>query len=157
MNIHDAIKQKQFNSIQEEALVNLIYTVNRINSKNAELLKPFNLSPQQYNLLRILKGVHPKAHTIQAIKQRMLDKTPNTTRLIDKLEQAGYVLRDRCTADRRVIYVSITSSGISLVNQLTNLIEKSAAYTAHLTHEEATQLSELMNKIRDYIDKPEHE
>lgn len=149
MNIEESIQQKSFKSPQQKAMINIVYTGLWIQSQQSELLRSFDISLQQFNVLRILKGVYPEAHTIQSIKSRMLDKTPNTTRLIDKLEKKGLVCRERCTEDRRVIYVQITEEGLKVVNKMTHTLTNS--FTAHhsLSDEEAELLSDWLDKMRD--------
>ena len=151
MNILRAIKQKAFAHPLQQAQVNVIYTANRLLAAHAEQLRPYDLSVQQYNVLRILKGVYPKKHTIHAIRERMLDKTPNTTRLIDKLETRNLVERERCTKDRRVIYVAITDQGITLLEQISQTFDPGKVPDSSLSDEELIQLSNLLDKLRQSL------
>lgn len=150
MKIEDAIQQKTFKSPQQKALINLVYTGLWIQAKQAELMRPFGISIQQFNVLRILKGVYPKSHTIQSIKSRMLDKTPNTTRLIDKLEAKDLVCRERCSVDRRVIYVEITTTGLKLVEELSQKLKTDFQAHYSLTNEEAEHMSEWLDRMREH-------
>lgn len=148
MKIEEAIQQKGFKSPQQKALINIVYTGLWIQSKQSELLRSFDISLQQFNVLRILKGVYPNSHTIQSVKSRMLDKTPNTTRLIDKLEQKDLVCRERCTEDRRVIFVQITDEGLKVVNEMTRILNSQFNAHFNLSDDEANQLSNLLDCMR---------
>ena len=150
MKIEDAIQQTSFSSPQHKALINLVYTGLWVQAKQSELMRPLGISLQQFNVLRILKGVYPKSHTIQSIKSRMLDKTPNTTRLIDKLESKNLVCRERCSVDRRVIYVEITTDGLKLVDEISEKLN--TEFKAHyaLTDEQAENLSNWLDDMREH-------
>ena len=149
MKIEEAIQTNKFESPLSKALVNIIYTGSFLLAKHAEVLKPYGISPQQYNVLRILRGSHPDKLTVQAIKNRMLDKTPNTTRLVDKLLTAGLVLRERCTEDRRVVYVSISDSGMHLMKELDQNENQLNNYLGNLNNAELLQLSDWLDALRN--------
>lgn len=149
MKIEEAIQTNKFESPLSKALVNIIYTGSYLLAKHAEILKPYGISPQQYNVLRILRGSYPDKLTVQAIKNRMLDKTPNTTRLVDKLLTAGLVLRERCTEDRRVVYVSISDSGMHLMKELDQNESQLNNYLGNLNNAELLQLSDWLDALRN--------
>ncbi|WP_242135350.1 MarR family winged helix-turn-helix transcriptional regulator [Aestuariivivens marinum] len=128
-----------------KALINIIYTANWINSHQNEFFKPFGISPQQFNILRILKGAG-KPIKVQTIKERMVERAPNATRLMDKLCAKQLINRLACVDDRRVVHIEITSQGLNLLDIIAkdfneNLLE-------NLTEEEALTLSDLLDKIR---------
>lgn len=148
MKIEEAIKSK-FSSEQQKALLNIIYTANWLNSIEIERLKPYGISPQQYNVLRILRGSHPKSMTVFSIKDRMLDKTPNTTRLLDKLLNKNLITRVRCEQDRRVVHVNITEFGLKQLSKLDLEVDKIESLLSFITDEEANTINSLMDKIRD--------
>lgn len=128
-----------------KALLNIIYTANWINSKQNEYFKSFGISPQQYNILRILRGAG-EAISVQTIKDRMLERAPNATRLMDKLCAKNFIKRISCSSDRRVVHIEITANGLQLLKDIDadykeDLLEQ-------LTEKEAILLSDLLDKIR---------
>jgi MarR family transcriptional regulator, 2-MHQ and catechol-resistance regulon repressor len=119
--------QSRFTSEQQKAMLNVLFTANWLRSHQVIRLKPYGISPQQYNILRILRGALNPAHAgassdgrmkAQSIKERMIDRAPNATRLTDKLIAKGLVKRERCDDDRRVIYVRITPKGLELLARI---------------------------------------
>lgn len=128
-----------------KAMLNVLYTANWIQSKQNAFFKPFNISPQQYNILRILRGA-AKAISVQTIKDRMLEKSPNATRLMDKLCDKVLIERVACAGDRRVVHIKITKQGLALLTQIDN--EGKQDYLSNLTLKEAKSLSDLLDKIR---------
>lgn len=118
MKIEEAIKQKEFKSEYQKLFINIIYTANWLNNESIKTLKPFGISPQQYNVLRILKGQYPNAIMVNNIIDRMLDKSSNASRLVDKLKQKGLVERKTCNNDRRQVDIKITKNGIDLLSTI---------------------------------------
>lgn len=148
MRFEEEIQQQRFRSAQLKAILNVMFTSSWWIGQTDRLLKPYGLSMQQYNILRILRGSHPKALTVLSIKGRMLDRTPNTTRLVDKLLEKQLVHRERCEQDRRVVYVGITEEGLLLMSELDEIIGAQEAGLQTLSDQEALQLSELLDKLR---------
>jgi len=109
--------KSRFESEQQKAMLNVMFTANWMRSKLADLYRPFGISTQQYNILRILRGAKSRMK-MQSVKERMIDRAPNATRLTDKLIAKGLVLRERCDEDRRVVYVSISGKGLEMLSQL---------------------------------------
>jgi len=128
-----------------KALLNIIYTANWISSEQSVFFKPFGISSQQYNILRILKGAGEPIK-VQAIKERMLERSPNATRLMDKLNDKQLINRLPCPNDRRVVHIEITNKGLSLINDISKEIKHD--YLKNLTEDEAGILSDLLDKIR---------
>ena len=128
-----------------KALLNIIYTANWISSIQNEFFKPFGISPQQFNILRILRGAG-KAISVQSIKDRMLERAPNATRLMDKLCAKELINRIPCPEDRRVVHIEITKKGLELLK----VIDKSFKddLLENLSDKEALKLSDLLDKIR---------
>ena len=151
MKIEEAIQQKKFTSEYQKALINILYTSGQILSNNTRVLRPFNISQQQFNVLRILRGLHPHTATVKLLTERMLDKMSNASRLVEKLKQKGLVERLTCEKDRRRVDISITEKGLKLVEEASLVIEKNIEeiYSV-LTKEEAQQLSDLLDKIRGH-------
>lgn len=128
-----------------KALLNIIYTANWINSQQNAFFKPFGLSPQQYNILRILRGAKEPLK-VQTIKERMIERSPNATRLMDKLNDKDYIERVACPSDRRVVYINITKKGLKLLEEISKELKHD--HIKNLTEEEAGILSDLLDRIR---------
>ncbi|RKE95190.1 MarR family winged helix-turn-helix transcriptional regulator [Ichthyenterobacterium magnum] len=128
-----------------KALLNIIYTANWISSHQNAFFKPFGISPQQYNILRILKGAG-EAIKVQTIKERMLERAPNATRLMDKLCDKNLIHRLPCPDDRRVVHIEITKNGLQLLDEISK--EFKDDLLENITEKEADQLSNLLDKIR---------
>ncbi|RSC93743.1 MarR family winged helix-turn-helix transcriptional regulator [Tenacibaculum singaporense] len=128
-----------------KAFINIKYTANWINSQENEFFKQYSISSQQFNILRILRGAK-EAIKVQTIKDRMIERAPNATRLMDKLCEKNLIDRERCKHDRRVVYISITQQGKKLLKAIDDKLHLD--FIENLTEEEATQLSDLLDKIR---------
>ena len=149
MNILEEIKQKSFKSSIEKAAVNLLYTHNWYRDKYKEIYKAYDLKVQHYNVLRILKGSSPKSISPSEIKDRMLDKSPDLTRLLDKLVDKGFADRHLCPENRRKMDVMITKSGEDMLNKITSLHQQlQKEQQKNITEAEAEQLSDLLDKFR---------
>lgn len=116
--IEEAIKQKRFKSPAHRLLVNVLFTASYLNTLHLQRLRPYDISVQQFNMLRILRGQSPKAISVNELIDRMLDKSSNASRLVEKLRQKGFVERNECPADRRRVDVRITQSGLDLLDKL---------------------------------------
>ncbi|NOR27739.1 MAG: MarR family transcriptional regulator [Lutibacter sp.] len=128
-----------------KALINIKYTANWLDTIGSEVLKPYQISIQQYNILRILRGAE-KAITVNSVKDRMIQKSPNSTRLMDKLCDKGFIERARCENDRRVVYVEISDKGLKLLSKIN--IEEFDSHLKSITEEEAKILNKILDKIR---------
>lgn len=135
----------KFENNRVKAMLNIIYTANWITSCQNEFFKDFGISPQQYNILRILKGAD-KPLKVQTIKDRMLERSPNATRLMDKLCAKKYIERLPSEDDRRVVKISITKEGRSLLEAIPKNLNKDLL--KNLNEKEAEQLSDLLDKMR---------
>lgn len=135
----------RFKSDKVKALINIKYTANWLNSKENKFFKPYGISPQQFNILRILRGAKDKVK-VQLVKERMIERAPNATRLMDKLCDKTLISRERCDHDRRVVYVRITNQGLELLKTIDE--NKTLSFLENLTNEEAQTLSDLLDKIR---------
>ncbi|MGB5323207.1 MarR family winged helix-turn-helix transcriptional regulator [Lutimonas sp.] len=128
-----------------KALLNIKYTASWLDQIATELLKPHNISEQQYNILRILRGAS-KEITVTEVKERMIQKSPNSTRLMDKLCDKKLIDRSRCESDRRVVFVKITKKGLDLLERI-NMADFHS-YMDRLTDEEAELLNKLLDRLR---------
>lgn len=135
-----------FANSKVKAMLNILYTANWINNKQNAFFKPYGLSPQQYNILRILRGANSKLK-VQTIKERMIERAPNATRLMDKLLSKQLIKRQACKLDRRVVYVKITKEGLALLSEIDKQ-ENRFLFLYNLTEDEAITLSNLLDKAR---------
>ena len=148
MSLEQDIKQSEFKSPYSKAIINIIYTNNWLQSLQVEIFKPFDLTLQQYNVLRILRGQYPEPITVIAIIERMLDKMSNASRLVDKLLAKNLVIRKLCPNDRRAVDVLITEKGMNILAEIDKLQEKWEDQLHGLTENEALALSDLLDKMR---------
>ena len=149
MSIEKDIKQqKPFKSPYQKLVVNILYTNNWMNSDHMNILKPFDLTAQQYNVLRILRGQYPNPITVNGIIERMLDKMSNASRLVDKLLLKELVSRCDNQDDRRACDVRITQKGLDVLKEIDVLQENWETSFSNLTPEEAGTLSDLLDKLR---------
>lgn len=145
MKIEEIIKAK-FKSEHHKAVVNIRYTSNWIGAFHNKQLAEFDLSLPQFNILRILRGANEPL-SIKIVKQRMLEKSPNTTRLIDKLISKEMVDRSRSDDDRRVVHIEITKKGLKVLEKIDDVFDD-MSLAENLSFEEAAMLNVLLNKLR---------
>lgn len=147
--LSDLIKQDHFESPAQEAMLNVMVTYPWLVGELAATMDEFDLTPAQYNVLRILRGRHPERATCSYIGERLLDRTPDVTRLLNRLQRAGLIDRRRAAHDRRVVEVCITDEGLRRLKQADPLVgEAMHRLTANLTEEEHRTLSALLEKLR---------
>jgi MarR family multiple gene transcriptional regulator MgrA len=127
--------------------LNIIYTSNWFTSQHSAKLKPHGITQQQYNILRILRGQHPNPASIKLLKERMMDKMSDASRLVEKLRLKGLLERKICKADRRNVDVVITPKGLDLLTSLDHLDDNFKDIIA-LNKDEVHQLNELLDKLR---------
>ncbi|SEP64663.1 MarR family winged helix-turn-helix transcriptional regulator [Neolewinella agarilytica] len=148
-SIEEAIQQPKFETSSHRAQVNIIYTAAWLNHGTIKALKPYGLSLQQFNIMRILRGRGGQPSTIKLLTERMLDKMSNASRLVDKLKEKGYVERKECAEDRRRVDILITEAGLDVIERASQAVERSRSSSFNtLTDEEANQLSHLLDKLR---------
>jgi DNA-binding MarR family transcriptional regulator len=148
MKIEDEIKQSKFNSEYEKLIVNVLYTGNWMNLVSSKNLKPYGLTLPQYNVLRILRGQHPKPATVNLLIDRMLDKSSNASRIVDRLLLKNWVTRKICKKDRRSVDVVITEKGMELLKKIDLLQPKWRKEFETLSETEANKLNYLLDKLR---------
>ena len=148
MGISEEIKQKSFKSELNKAVVNIIYTNGWLSQKQMEVFRPHGLTTPQFNILRILRGQYPNPSTINMLIDRMLDKSSNASRIVDKLESKGLVKRKQCNDDRRAVDVFISDLGLSLLAQIDNELEEWESKINKLTEQECGVLNDLLDKLR---------
>ena len=149
MKIEEVVKSNAIMGLSQKAVLNIIYTQNNINERLIEILKPYDLSNEQYNVLRILRGQKGNPANMCLIQERMLAKTSNTTRLVDKLLLKELVTRKVCKENRRKIEVLITEKGLDILKELDPKVDNyEQNIVANLSSSELEQLNELLEKIR---------
>lgn len=148
MKIEDEIKQQKFKSEHQKAVINLLYTASWLQGKQQDFFKPFNITLQQFNILRILKGQHPKSISGTEIKARMLDRNSDVSRLLDRLVAKNLISKQTCPNDKRATDVNITDTGLDLLRSL-DKYQSEIDGVLSLNEEEAVQLSQLLDKCRN--------
>jgi DNA-binding MarR family transcriptional regulator len=148
--LQDEIRQtRPFASPAEEAHLALLRTADRLSRRITDLVEPLEITAQQYNVLRILRGSHPGRLPTLEIAERMIEQAPGITRLLDRLEAKGLVARERCDEDRRRVYCSITPAGIALLAALDRPVAGLARKNFEtLSDNETRQLIRLLEKLR---------
>lgn len=152
MSIETDIKQTRFRNVYHRMALNLLYTTNWLSDSQACLLKSYDLTSQQYNVLRIVRGQHPNPVRVNDIIERMLDKMSNASRLVDKLLLKGLVKRTECPHDRRAVDVVITEAGMDILSELDKMQDSWENQLRNLSEQEANQLSDLLDKLRGSIE-----
>jgi DNA-binding MarR family transcriptional regulator len=141
---------RRFDSLEQEVFLNLWRTYDRLRAFEDELFARFELTPQQYNALRLLKSEHPNPLPTLELAGRLVSRAPDITRLLDKLEQRGLIERDRRAENRRVVRVGITPAGLKLLEQLcAPILECHRMQLGHLTRQQLNELGALLNVARE--------
>ncbi len=149
MRLEQEIKQvKPFVNEFVKATVNVMYTGNYVQDFTAKNLKEFDINDQHYNILRILKGRYPHSLCPGEIKEVLINKRGDLTRLIDKLVKKGLVNRDVNSQNRRMMDITINKDGLKLLELVNRKLHKSSKFSANLTEKEAKQLNTLLDKFR---------
>jgi DNA-binding MarR family transcriptional regulator len=148
MRIEDEIKQTTFSSEQHKAYINLAFTAGWLGQQQTAAFRPYGLTPPQFNILRILRGQHPLPATVALLIDRMLDKTSNASRIVDKLEEKQLVTRKVCPANRRAVDIRITDAGLALLQRIEDEDALASIHLANLNDDELRQLNTLLDKIR---------
>jgi DNA-binding MarR family transcriptional regulator len=143
------IRQERFESPVQEAMLNLMVAAEHLRERMDRLCAEFDLSPSQYNVLRILRGA-PEGHPRCEIARRMIDRAPDVTRLVDRLERRGLVERDRSAADRRLSLTRITPAGLALLERMRPRLDEEHRHLAErISHADQRELSRLCEQIYD--------
>lgn len=148
MKIEDEIRQSRFKNEFHRLSVNLMYTHSWLHLKNQAHLKPFGITIQQYNILRILRGQYPGTATVNLLIERMLDKMSNASRLVEKLRKKDLVERRTCEKDRRAVDVIITSQGLELLQEIEKCDKRWEKQFHTLSLPEVRALNNLLDKLR---------
>ena len=154
MRIEEEIKQPIFRDEYQKAHINLVYTSGWLQLRQATAFKPYGLTLPQFNILRILRGQHPLPATVALLIDRMLDKTSNASRIVDRLEEKKLVTRTVCPANRRAVDIRITVAGLALLERIEQDGVLNASDLTQLNDAEVQQLNGLLDKIRSGDELP---
>jgi len=148
MKLESEIKQSKFRNEKHKLAINLIYSYSWLMNLQAVLFDKYNITGSQYNILRILRGQYPNPATVNLLKERMVDKMSDASRLVERLRVKGLVQREICPDDRRRVDVLITEKGLELLAEMDKLNEKYDSFFQNLTEEDSNKINELLDKMR---------
>lgn len=148
MKLQDAIKTDRFRDEQHKATLNILYTSYWLKSQLNKVMKEHNITQEQFNVMRILKGKHPDAMCVRDVASRMLEKNSNVPRIIDRLVAKKLVKRFTSKEDKRETLITLTEAGIEHLDIVSKAVEMKTNEILDLTSNEATQLNELLDKLR---------
>jgi len=148
MSLEKEIHQREFRNEYHKALVNIQHTYNYVIGKVNDQFKVFGVTRQQYNVLRILRGQYPGHASILIIRERMLDKMSDASRIVERLRLKGLVSREFGSKDKRSVEVTITTSGLNLLKQMDSEVNKLENLLSHISPDEIHNFNTLLDKIR---------
>ncbi|MBK9254371.1 MAG: MarR family transcriptional regulator [Saprospiraceae bacterium] len=148
MEINKEINQTHFKNNFFKAYINLIYTSNYFRDSFNKVFSKYKITGQHYNVLRIVKGNCPQASNPGKIKEVMLDKGADLTRLLDKLEKFGWIVRESCPENRRMMNIYVSEAGLVVINDIDEELSALAENLKSLEEEEYGQISDLLDKMR---------
>lgn len=149
MRLEDRLKVKGFRDEQQRTLINLFYTYSIVNADFKDMLKKVELTPQQFNILRILRGQYPAKVKVKDVKGRMIDRSSDLTRIVDRMQKKGLVLRSTSTDDRRQMNLTITDRGLRILEVASDMVLQFEENFTELPEQELKKLNELLAKLRD--------
>jgi MarR family transcriptional regulator, 2-MHQ and catechol-resistance regulon repressor len=149
MGIEQDIQQAKFRNPQQKAAINLIYTLAWVREKTKAIFESEDITPQQFNILRILRGSFPAPLSTLQIRERMLEKMSDTSRIVDRLIAKGLVKKVTCKNDRRLVDVIITDKGKKMLERLDARQDEIDGVLGNLSEKDANILSDLLDKLRD--------
>lgn len=148
MSLEQDIKQEKFSNEFEKVVINILFTSSWLYNVNSARLKPHGITPEQYNVLRILRGSHPKAMMLAEVTCRMIDKSSNATRLVEKLRLKGFLKREICEGNRRQVDISITDKGLATLKKIDIEAETWVESLKVISKTEAQELNRILDKLR---------
>lgn len=149
MKLEEEIQQRKFRNEFHKLQINLLFTTSWMNQLTAQVLKPYNISWQQFNILRILKGMHPEPATVKVLTSKMIDKMSNASRLVEKLRQKNYIERKECKSDRRRVDIEITLLGLEVVEKTTQELNKLMdKQMANISEADAQMVNDVLDRMR---------
>jgi polyisoprenoid-binding protein YceI/DNA-binding MarR family transcriptional regulator len=151
MILEEAIHQKKFNDTFQKLTVNILFTASRLQLMQQKMLRSFELTPAQFNILRILRGAYPNTYSVNELMERMIDPSSNTSRLVERLRLKKLISRKICPQDRRAVDVVISESGMQLLKRIDEVEESLFFGKGAINQSEAEALNELLDKGRNSI------
>jgi len=148
MGIEKDIQQTNFRNEFQKMGINIIYTANWLNEKMSQILSTEDITQQQYNILRILRGSECPLSTLK-IRERMLDKMSDTSRIVDRLIVKGLVEKFACVKDKRLVDITVTKKGLQLLEKLDALNEQIDSILKGVSEKEATTMNQILDKLRE--------
>jgi DNA-binding MarR family transcriptional regulator len=148
MSLEEDIKQEKFENEFQKVAVNLLFTSSWLYNINADRLKAHDITPEQFNVLRILRGSHPKALMLAEVTCRMIDKSSNATRLVEKLRLKGLVKREICEGNRRQVDIFITDKGLAILKKIDAEESNWISMLKNISKTEAQELNRVLDKLR---------
>lgn len=148
MGLEEDVKQAKFTNEHQKVMVNILYTSSWLNNRNTAYFKKFNISPEQFNVLRILRGSHPNPMRLADIAERMIEKSSNCTRLVEKLRLKELVDRQLCESNRRQVDISITTKGLKTLSDIDEEYDQWLSIQNSISKAEAIELNRLLDKLR---------
>ncbi len=142
---------KPFATMEEELLVSLLRTTDVLRERFEQIIRPFNISMTQYNVLRILRGAEPGGRTCGEIGERMIAREPDVTRLLERMDKAGLLKRTRDSEDRRVVVTRITSSGLKLLNELEPKLRRLDGLLKPMGERKIETMLKLLDDVRAHV------
>lgn len=149
MRIEEVIKQKEFRSEAHKAMVNLIFTSSQILNRISEVTENYGITRQQYNVLRILRGKFPGAASVNEIKDRMLDRMSDCSRLVDRLAAKGFIQKSLCPTDKRSVDITISGEGLDLLDRMEPAVASVEGVFSNFTQSEVNRLNEMLDRLRN--------
>ena len=150
-SIEELIQQSAFKNPYQRALISLIFSTNILNTKHHDFLKDYDISPQQFNILRILRGQYPKPATVNLIRERMLDKNSDVSRIVERLRKANLVERITCEHDRRAVDIVITQKGLAVLEAIDAAQGMEGKALTVFSKTEIAQLNTLLDKLINHL------
>ncbi len=148
MKIEEEIKQSKFANEYQKLMINLLFTGNWVYYHNKKFLKPYSISPEQYNVLRILRGQKPKPASVNLLNERMLDKMSNVSRLVEKLRAKELITRTESSDDRRQVDITITKKGLKVLAEIDQKMIDLEEMFSSISESKAQQLNDLLDEVR---------
>lgn len=149
MELEKEIQQTKFRSERHKAVLNILFTASWLQCQQQRLFKEYGLTPQQYNVLRILRGQKGTPISVNGILERMLDRSSNASRLIDKLKEKNLASRLECKNDRRQMDILITPEGLDLLKKMDNEIDQTEQGFGALSESDAATINRILDQMRD--------
>ncbi len=146
---------RPFATIEEELLVSLLRTTDVLHQRFEQIIRPFNISMTQYNVLRILRGAEPTGRTCGEIGERMIAREPDVTRLLDRMDKAGLLKRTRNSDDRRVVVTRITACGLKLLDELEPKLRELDGLLRPMGERKIESMLKLLDEVREHVREKE--